>query len=181
MSDVIREPRFSFFGWRASLMVPPHGAGAGHSSGCVPLSLEKKPATKKKFDTSKCHLSILRYCMAIPRAVAFGVRLQCLPACIGSLFERSSLGRFRAPWEGSKTPFAPRYPLPSPRGDTFFCSHVTKGAKTHPLSLTLGIQRNRNPRKLIYDSARSSSDFCAPRFARESGLATSPLITGMRR
>lgn len=47
MSDVIREPRFSFFGWRASLMVPPHGAGAGHSSGCVPLSLEKKPAAKK--------------------------------------------------------------------------------------------------------------------------------------
>jgi len=75
----------------------------------------------------------------VPRAVAFGVRLQCLPACIGSLFERSSLGRFRAPWEGSKTPFAPRYPLPSPKGDTSFCSPIaTKGAKTHPLSLAWG-------------------------------------------
>ncbi len=47
MSGVLREPRFSFFGRLASKAVPPHEADAGQVSGCVPLSLEKKPAAKK--------------------------------------------------------------------------------------------------------------------------------------
>lgn len=56
-----------------------------------------------------------------------------------SKFERSSLGLFRVPWEGSKNPLHSSLPPSVPqRGNLLLFSDATKGAKTHPLSLARG-------------------------------------------
>ncbi len=138
MSGVLREPRFYCFGRPASKAVPAHGDGAPDTSPAACLFLYQRNRQQRKFAAlctlldryadrgSSIESGSLRRPIAKPGGLASA-----------SKFERSSLGLFRAPWKGSKNPLHSSLPPSVPqRGNLLLFSDATKGAKTHPLSLT---------------------------------------------
>ncbi len=106
---------------------PPYGAGAPDKCPAACLFLYQRNRRQRKvFGTPNSHLSVLRYCRAIPRAVACGVRLQsqvALHRLRSSNAPRSVIFELRG--RAQKLPsLLATPPLPSPRGETSFCSAV---------------------------------------------------------
>ncbi len=144
------------FGRLASKAVPAlWGGGAGQVSGCVPLSLEKKPAAKKSSQLLAPYSADLPMDVRPLRAVAFGVRLQSLMALHrlrSSNAPRSVVFELRG--RAQKLPSLLATPFRPPEGKPPFVLRCDKRSKNASAFFDLWIQRNRNQRKLIYNSCR---------------------------
>ncbi len=156
MSGVLREPRFLWF--RSSGIesgTRPMGRGRRTSVRLRASFFIKETGGKEKFGTPNSHLSVLRYCRAIPRVVAFGVRLQSLMALHrlrSSNAPRSVIFELRG--RAQKLPSLLATPFRPPERRPPFVLLCDKRSKNASAFFDLWIQRNRNQRKLIYNPCR---------------------------
>lgn len=91
------------------------------------------------------------------RSVAFGVRPQAEDYGAGSCRPARREAPFELRGRAQNAPFAPRYPLPSPAGDTFFYpTCAIKEAKPRPPSLSWGHKEGGTQEKASCTFRRSS-------------------------